>query len=147
MRRSFLTLAGAIFLIVTAGCSSAGTNVYQDAAVGGVGGTAVGAGTGAIIGSVISNGSVAKSALLGGAIGLPVGILAGVAYHNASVSGEIADNQEQIRMNREIILERERELEYLRGKIRDDSSSKTVNPSQDRIQELYEGPTLGNPYR
>lgn len=142
--RSLLTSA---LVVALSACSSAGTSVYQDAAVGGVGGAAIGAGTGAIIGSTIKNGAVGKSALLGGAIGLPVGILAGVAYTNYAQNGEIADNKARIDANREHILQQERELDYLRNGMRDDSSSKTVNPDQERIEHQYQGPTLGNPFR
>jgi uncharacterized membrane protein YebE (DUF533 family) len=128
-------------------CAPAGTSTVQDAAVGGLGGAAVGAGTGAIIGSVISNGDVAKSALVGGAIGIPVGIIAGLAFRNASQNGEIADQREAIEENKQHILQQERELEYMRNEIRDDSSSKTVNPGLDRIEHQYNGPSLGNPFR
>lgn len=138
--RSFLLL-GALSL---GACSSEmGTN----AAAGGAMGTAAGAGTGAIIGSVISNGDVGESALLGGAIGLPLGILGGVMYTNYSESSQIEENNERIINNREHILQQERELNYMRNKIREDSSSDAVQPDPDLIEHQHLGPSLGNVYR
>lgn len=128
-------------------CSAAATDPYSGAVAGGVGGTAVGAGTGAIIGSVISNGDVGKSALLGAGIGLPVGILAGVAYTNTVQNNKISDNNEMIQANHERIRQQQHELDYLRNDIRDDSSSRAVNPDPESIQYQYRGPSLGNPRR
>ena len=137
-----LSLTAALFL---SACSSSTTTA--NATAGGMMGTAAGVGAGAIVGSVISNGDVGQSALLGGAIGLPVGILAGVAYSNYSDSAEIADNTERIIENKQHIIQQDRELEYLRNKIRDDSSTSEVGPDSDDIEYEYLGPSLGNPYR
>jgi hypothetical protein len=72
LERSVFTFLVAGFVSFSSvGCSSSYTTPV---AVGGLGGAAAGAGTGAIIGAVIANGDVAASALMGGAIGLPVGL-------------------------------------------------------------------------
>lgn len=140
--------ARSIFLSALLALSACATSeTATNATAGGLMGTAAGAGTGAIVGSVISNGDVGQSALLGGAIGLPVGILAGVAYSNHSQSVAIEDNQERIINNKLHIMQQDRELDYLRNKIRDDSSSKTVQPDPSEIEYEYLGPSLGNPYR
>ncbi len=141
-RFSALTL-----LLALSACSAAQSNPYAGAAVGGASGAAIGAGTGAIIGASIKNGAVGDSALLGGAIGLPIGILLGVAYTNSTQSSDIADNAEELKANHERLLAQEREIEYLRNEIRDDSSSRMVNPDRERIEHQYLGPSLGNPRR
>lgn len=114
-------------------------------AIGGAGGAAVGAGTGAIIGSVISGGDVASSALLGGAIGLPVGLAVAAIYdyHSEKTLREIKIND--IRTNQKEILVRQREIEALREEIKADSPN--GNPSEDEREYRYMGASLGNPYR
>ena len=110
--RSFAAhrISALALMVVLSACSAAQTDPMAGAAVGGVTGAAVGAGTGAIIGASIKNGAVGKSALLGGAIGLPLGILAGVAYTNTTQNNSIAENSETLRANHERMLAQEREL-------------------------------------
>lgn len=114
----------------------------------GFGGAAVGAGTGALIASSISNGDIAASAGLGAAIGFPAGIIlclaADALITPASSSSqdefadEIAENQEKIYENNQRIQE-----------LRRDANEEIVEgnpPSYDR-KKIYDGPTLGNYYR
>mgnify|MGYP006281008453 CR=1 FL=1 len=114
-------------------------------AVGSVGGAAVGAGTGAIIGSVISGGDVAASALLGGAIGLPVGLAAGMIYDYYSTDTIREIKIEDIKNNQREILARQREIDALREEIKSDIPD--GNPPADRQEYRYMGPSVGNPYR
>lgn len=142
-KRSLSTFFSFLFLVTLLNaCSTAGTNIYQDTAVGGLGGAAIGATTGAAIGSMIKHGTVGKSALLGTAIGAPVGMLAGVAYSSYSQNANIADNNQLIQQKQAEIVKAEKELESLRLEIQADSSN--VQPDFDRRQHLYSGPSLGN---
>jgi H+/gluconate symporter-like permease len=105
----------------------------------------VGAGTGAIIGSVISGGDIGASALLGGAIGLPVGLAAGMIYDYYSEKTIREIKIEDIKNNQREILARQREIDALREEIKSDIPD--GNPPTDRQQYRYVGPSLGNPYR
>ena len=140
MKKSALSF---LFLIsILSACAPAGTNVYQDSAVGGLGGAAVGATTGAAIGAMIKNGAVGKSALLGTAIGAPVGVLAGAAYSSYSENAEISNNNKLIQERQADIVANEKDLESLREDIREDSSN--VRPAFERREHIYSGPSLGN---
>lgn len=127
--------------VLSSGC---GYNVAP-LAVGSVGGAAVGAGTGAIIGSVVSGGDVGASALLGTAIGLPVGLAAGMIYDYYSEDTIREIKIEDIKSNQKEILARQREIDALREEIKSDIPD--GNPSSDRQEYRYMGPSLGNPYR
>ncbi len=134
-------LAG-IFAVSATGCSSSYTTPV---AIGGVSGAAAGAGTGAIIGTVIANGDVAASALMGGAIGLPVGLALGALYHYNSAPKLAERKGEIIRRNQEEIFARQRELDALREDLRNESYQ--GNPAESQRQYHYNGNTLGNYYR
>ena len=140
MKRSLLS---ALFCtaVLSSGCSLHTTPM----AVGGLGGAAVGAGTGAIIGSVIANGDIAASALLGGAIGLPVGLAAAAIYDYNSEQTLQEIKIEDIKRNQREILARQREIDSLREEVRGDSP--TGNPLESRREYRYLGASLGNPYR
>jgi hypothetical protein len=128
--------SGAIFL------SACGQNVSNVNA--GVGGTILGAGTGAIIGAAISRGDVLRSAGLGAAIGLPVGVALNVLTHStASTSGP--DYTRRILRNEREIASQTREIERLRLRIRRESPSEVMDDSLRGY--LYTGPTLGNAFR
>ena len=112
---------------------------------GGVGGAAAGAGTGALVGALISNGDVAASALLGGAIGLPVGIAVGALYDYNSEESVRERKMAEIQANHREIFARQREIDALREQIRNDGP--TGNPSQELRGQQYDGPTIGDVYR
>lgn len=114
-------------------------------ATGAVGGTAVGAGTGAIIGAVIANGDIGASALLGGAIGLPVGLAAAAIYdyHSERTMKEI--QIAQLKINQKAIYERQKEIDALRESLR--SEAPQGNPMEEREEYIYRGPSYANPYR
>lgn len=140
MSRTFLSVV-AIVSILTSGCSAQSDSITRDGLVGAV----AGAGTGAIVGSVIANGDVAASALLGTAIGIPVGIALGAIIYNNSQAGVRERKVAQINKNNAELFARQRELDSLREKIRNDGP--TGNPSEQLREYQYNGDTLGNYYR
>jgi hypothetical protein len=143
LKRSFLSLCLAgVVATGSTGCSSSYTTPV---AVGGLGGAAAGAGTGAIIGAVIANGDVAASALMGGAIGLPVGLALGAIYHYNSAPKVAERKGDLIRRNQEEIFARQREIDALREDLRNESYQ--GNPPETQRQYHYNGNTLGNYYR
>lgn len=143
IRHCFFSLfLGSAVVISAIGCSSSYTTPV---AVGGVGGAAAGAGTGAIIGAVIANGDVAASALMGGAIGLPVGLALGALYHYNSDEKVAERKGEIIRLNQEEIFARQRELDALREELKNESYQ--GNPPESQRFYHYNGHTLGNYYR
>ena len=111
---------------------------------GGLFGTAVGVGTGALVGMVISRGDVVASALLGGAIGLPVGLAIG--YHLQEREHRIEKEKVNRYLdNQHIIMQREKEIESLRDEVMRDSPS--GEPDDADAIYIYKGATLGNPRR
>ncbi len=141
MKRLLISAAASTSLLFSSGCGVAPSSL----AYGGLGGAGIGAGTGAIIGACIANGDVAASTLLGGAIGLPVGIALGAVIDYNSDSRVAERKIEKLQKNSAEIYARQRELDALREKIRDDGP--TGNPSEQRRRYYYEGNTLGNYYR
>lgn len=136
-----LVVCGAV-ATSSVGCSS---SYVTPTAVGGLGGAAAGAGTGALIGAVISNGDIAASALLGGAIGLPVGLALGAIYHYNSAPNVQARLSDEIDQNQAEIFARQRELDALREDLRNDSPQ--GNPAEGQRYYHYNGATFGNYYR
>ncbi len=116
----------------------------------GFGGAAVGAGTGALIASSLSNGDIAASAGLGAAIGFPAGIVLCLAADALMTPGsgssskqdafvdEIAENQEEIFENNKRIQELRRDA---------NQEIPEENPPSHNRRRLYDGPVLGNYYR
>jgi hypothetical protein len=135
-------LASGIVATSLPGCS---TFHAEPLAIGTVGGAAAGAGTGALIGAVIANGDVAASALLGGAIGIPVGLALGALYDYNSEPSVQERKEAEIRANQDEIFARQRELDALREELRNDSPGQ--NPSDAERHYHYNGPTYGNYYR
>jgi hypothetical protein len=142
-RKVILTLALAGVL----SSSLSGCSVFQAApvAAGGVSGAAVGAGTGALVGTLIANGDVAASALLGGAIGIPVGLALGAVYHYNSEPSVRERKSVEINANQDEIYSRQRELDALREDLRNDTPQH--NPPDPERHYHYNGPTYGNYYR
>jgi|694.fasta_scaffold03396_19 hypothetical protein len=140
MKKAFLSLVAGSSLLVS-GCGVSGESL----AYGSLGGAAAGAGTGAIIGTVIANGDVATSALLGGAIGIPVGIALGAIIDYHSDARVTERRTAKIQKNQAEIYDRQRELDRLRDEIRD--AGPTGNPPKDLQRYEYDGNTLGNWYR
>lgn len=128
-------------LLAFALCSCSGGPGVTYPLTGAVAGTALGAGTGALIGSAIANGDVAASALLGGSIGLVGGAAIGAAYKSIREAAIVGSNDSQIRENYEHLVQTERELERYREELRIDASSMDVVPES--TEYIYTGPTLG----
>jgi len=102
----------------------------------------VGAGTGALVGTMLTAGDVGASALLGAGIGLPVGAALGYYYVKNKNEAELKENQRLIDINHSSIVQRERELIELREQAELDSFTIEIDSSlQD---DLYLGPSLGN---
>lgn len=133
-------LAVCLGAVSTIGCSGY-TSGPQAGLIGGIAGAGAGAGIGAIIGEVIDNGDVAKSALLGTAIGLPVGIILGVAYNNYQYNSLVDDNQEIIDENAEVIRAHQARIDELRAQYHDEASQ--IELDESNAATLYDGPTLG----
>lgn len=123
------------------GCATFYDPYFESGAVGGLVGAGVGAGGGALVGSAIANGDVAMSALLGGAVGLPLGILAGVAYRSHQEKSELEKNDEIIRTNYEYIMARQMEIDRLHEALTEDSFR--ILPNKELRSEIYTGSTIG----
>ena len=122
-------------------CGCALSPKDQAATNGALVGTAAGAGTGAIIGASISDGDIAMSALLGGAIGLPVGALTAYYFYNQSERDELNENQLKIERNEDEILAEEGNLAAMRERVERESRGIELDPS--RFDYIYNGPTIG----
>lgn len=88
---------------------------------------------------------MAASALLGGAIGLPVGLAAGMIYDHYSKRSATELQVDEIKNNQREILARQREIDAMREELQGDIP--LGNPSDSRLEYRYMGPSLGNPYR
>ena len=112
------------------------------------GGAAIGAGSGALVGSVISNGDVGMSAALGAGIGAGAGLLVAVLATDAIASGASSrqpDYTEEFRVNTDEIYNNDRMIEDLREDLQ--ASEPEGMPSRDRREHIYDGQSLGNVYR
>ena len=123
------------------GCSTAS---FSKPVTLGAAGTAVGAGTGALIGTLIANGDVAASAVVGAGAGAIIGIVAGYTVQEME-KAEIARIDQEIRLTQQEIDSRQREIDYLHQKQLDDSQR--GEPDESMRSRMYDGPTLGNRYR
>lgn len=119
--------------------------VTSHATVGGLAGSAVGAGTGALIGEYAVGGEAGTGALIGAGAGIPVGILVGVGYYNYKMDAIIAENDRIIRDNQGVLTQNEAVLEAERTKFEQDSW--TLEPDEDLKDYIFTGPTLGVPTR
>lgn len=103
-------------------------------------GSAVGAGTGALIGAAIPNGDIALSAGLGGAIGLPVGLALGTMYLSTIEKDKENMRQERIEYQRRLIIDNKEKIEVERERLRLNAPGE---PDPSRKINYYDGPTLG----
>ena len=127
-------------------CSTYKHDPVKDAALGtGIAGTVIGAGSGAIIGAVISNGDIGASALLGAGIGLPAGVLAGAWYARSMMDDELQEYDDTIERNSEAIQTRQAEIDRLRRQT--DLDSRSFDLAPDRSLRMYNGARIGNYYR
>jgi hypothetical protein len=138
MKRSLGIIISAIIL---GGCSAHTDNPPLAL---GLGGAAAGAGTGAIIGSVIDGGSPGIGAAIGAGAGALIGVAAGYQIEDAR-RAELARKDADIRMNQLEINSNQRALQDLQQRVLDDSQR--AEPDSSRVRKVYDGPTVGNPYR
>jgi hypothetical protein len=94
---------------------------------------------------VIANGDVAASALLGGAIGIPAGLAIAAIYdYNSELS--VKERQQKLIMeNQEELFARQREIDLLREKVRNEGPH--GDPAESFRDYQYNGPTYGNYFR
>lgn len=131
-----------VSVVLAAATLLSGCGLHGDTmAIGGVGGAAAGAGTGAIIGAAIANGDIAASALLGTAIGLPAGLAIAAIYDYSSQRSVSERRLAEIEANQRDIFNRQREIDALREQIRNDGP--TGNPAEELRDYNYSGPSLG----
>ena len=134
-------LLGFVALLGVSGCSLFEDPYVTSGTVGGVAGAGIGAGAGALIAESMVRGDVGESALVGGAIGLPLGILAGVAYQSYKEQRELDDNSQKIRENYEYIKRRQQEIDRTREEISEDSFA--IKPDREMRTYIFTGPTIG----
>lgn len=125
-------------LIIT-GC---GYTPGQSLATDGIVGGAIGAGGGAIVGTLLKNGDVAASAALGAAVAVPVVVAASYYYQDFKKSRELSRNSNEISKNSRNILDRDAQIEELRKKVIDDSSEIRFDDDIN-FDPPYTGATIG----
>lgn len=137
-------LAILVALGLLTGCSIS-EKTADNVLLGGGAGGVLGAGTGAAIGATIAHGDMASSALLGGAVGIPVGIVAAIVIQDMAENAEINGNAELIADNRDEIRHTQEQLDEYREKL--DIETEEIIPDSSLREYRYTGPSLGNHYR
>ncbi|HMO02048.1 MAG TPA: hypothetical protein PKD37_00955 [Oligoflexia bacterium] len=115
------------------------------ALAGGLGGAVIGGGIGGVVGSIISNGDIVRSALLGAAIGAPLGVVAARETHSNQVTGLQSENLQKMKSNQMLINSQERDIEDLRALLEADRPVSQIDAQP--TKNPYTGATLGNPIR
>jgi len=115
--------------------------VMGTAVAGGAAGAGAGAGIGALIGNNMAHGDVGQSALVGAAIGLPVGAALALGIREAQIQAEISRNQDQIEANQESIELAQGDIDEMRADMSQESRSIRVDDSH--AEYRYDGPSLG----
>lgn len=110
----------------------------------GLAGAALGGGTGAAVGSMISNGNVLASAGLGAAIGLPAGLALGSYYMEHLEQQRLVEQRLKVIEQQRELFRNERELERIREQVWVDIPK---DLDQDRRNIYFDGETLGSFYR
>lgn len=142
LKRTRILLSLLLGASLLSGCMAQKPN-YVGAATGGA---LLGASTGAIVGSLIKNGSIIKSAGLGATLGIPAGLALVVAMNalDGPPPAE-ADRSDEIKANQEQIFRLERDIEDLRRDIDSESTrGRYVSAPRGRV---YNGQSSFNPYR
>jgi len=102
----------------------------------------IGAGTGALIGSVIHNGSIVKSALLGGGIGIAAGAAFSGGKSNVATNKTINNQQYQIEQNNSQLRAQQRAIEEVRREM--DEQNRSIILDTSRRSKVYDGATIGS---
>lgn len=134
-----------ILILFISACSDSQQRIARDSTIGGVLAGGVGAVSGALIGHAIANGDVAASAMLGTAIGAPIGILLGAYYAGADEELVMWQNDRIIEENERYLARNRYQLEARRQDLIEEMGSIRLDPAR-RTYRFY-GQTLGNPYR
>lgn len=142
--RRLLSLFAICGLMSIQGCSlTPGPEGYSNSQIG-FGGAVAGASAGAIIGSLIKNGDILKSAGFGAAIGLPAGLALNLLMNSFEPSKpERIDQANIIKENQDRLFRQEREIEELRQQVEREIPESRVG----NYGNPYVGPTTGNPFR
>jgi hypothetical protein len=128
-------------MLATTGCGMFADPYVADGTIGGLSGAGLGAGAGALVAMGMENGDIANSSLVGAAVGLPVGILLGVAYRSHIEQKILDENNEKIRQNYQYIMARQQEIEQVREDIREESFA--IEPDRSLKSHIYTGATIG----
>ncbi len=141
----FLRAVIIVIVLLSTSCTTANGRYTKGGAatVGGVVGGLTGAGSGALVGAIISRGDIAASALLGTAIGIPVGAVLGIYYLYTVENREVNENQDVIDYNADLIRRRQEKINRLKNQT--DSEAQSIKLDPKKRQEIYTGPTLGSP--
>lgn len=128
-------------IISMASCSTLKREAGKDPVTDGLVGGLAGATAGGLTGAVIANGDVAASALLGAGIGVPAGILMGMAYQWYFVERVYERNKDVLEEN-EMTLARNRAIieEYRKELM---AEADNFQPDPEKKEYLYSGPSLG----
>lgn len=142
MKIKLLNLIFAVLLVtLLSACGLVGGNsTTQTTVAGGAGGAAIGAGIGALVGTVMSNGDVWASAQLGTAIGAPAGALIAYSYRINKENGEIEKRNKTILDNYDEIQITQDQLNQMEAEIMSDVSELEPTTIQ---SSYYIGPTIG----
>ena len=141
MRRSAGFLPILFFFLALTGCYDKPTPLMKDAAVGGLTGAAIGAGSGALIGSLITNGDVAMSALFGGGIGLGAGVAIALTSRIMAEQTEMLANESAIASNEKELVENYQTIGGIRSDLQRDNAGVALDP--ERRRHIFVGPSLG----
>ncbi len=123
-KKQIVLIVGLTALLLQTGCSSMGKSVGL--------GSAIGAGTGAAIGGILSHDGKyrTRNVIIGAGVGAVAGGFAGNAIHESN--------------------EKDKELAYLKGKEAERKSSKAVSPpslQQPKVEAVWvESKVVGNRY-
>jgi len=131
-----LVLTTIICLSLVTGCGIRDSNT----AMYGTGGGVLGAASGAIAGTLIANGDVAMSALLGAGLGVGSGLLVGY-WLDEREKMRIAEVKAAIERNERQIRENEEEIDALSKQVHSDSQREELN--DDTFIHMYQGPSIG----
>ncbi|MCB0339304.1 MAG: hypothetical protein KDD53_06855 [Bdellovibrionales bacterium] len=129
-------LMGMILLVSPAGCAKPVDNTLAYSG----GGTLVGAGAGALAGSLISGAEVGQSALIGAGIGLGTGVVVG-RYLDYQEQKEIEAMKASLIENERILKTQQHQVLELYRAVHEESQRGEL--PLDKEEVIYDGPTLG----
>lgn len=138
--RAYIYNLKRVFVLAICLCTLSSCGAGYQTAAWGVGGTAVGAGAGALVGSLISNGDILASAGLGAGVGLASGVLIGFVKDRREAARVARINRKLDSFDR-MIYSQQLEIESQYGELKDTSQVGDVNESLS--EPIYDGPSIG----